>query len=137
MVKNKKILILEGGYNEEHKVSLNSSSEVQKVFNNAKIKYKVITVNPENFEKKIYKYKNYICFNALHGPFGEDGQIQKILRKNNLYFTHSNIKSSKISFNKIESKRIIKKFKILTPKYFQLSKEKLTIDNLQIIKKKI
>ena len=79
---NKKILILEGGFNEEHEVSLKSSKEIQKILKKNNIKYKTLKVNPKNFSKQISKYKNdYICFNALHGPFGEDGQIQRILKK--------------------------------------------------------
>ncbi len=116
MVINKKILILEGGFNEEHEVSLNSSNAVKKALDKLKLSYKVLRVNPKNFEKKILKYKNYICFNALHGPFGEDGQIQKILKKNKIEFTHSNFKSTKNSFNKLLTKKIISKKNILTPK---------------------
>ena len=50
----KKILILEGGFNEEHKVSLKSSLEIQKIFNKNNIKYKVLRVHPKNFKKKNY-----------------------------------------------------------------------------------
>ena len=36
------------------------------------------------FEDKIINFSNeYICINALHGPYGEDGQIQKILENQN------------------------------------------------------
>ena len=46
-----------------------------------------------------------ICFNALHGPFSEDGKIQKILKKNRIKFTHSGYKSSKICFDKVTTKK--------------------------------
>ena len=79
-----KILILQGGFNEEHKVSLNTSREIAKAFKKLKIKFKTLTVNPITFENEILKYSNdHNCFNALHGTFGEDGKIQKILKKNN------------------------------------------------------
>ena len=64
MVKNE-ILILEGGYNEEHEVSLKSSIFIQKILKKLKISYKIMRVNPTNFEKKIVNYKNMICFNAF------------------------------------------------------------------------
>ena len=77
----KKVLILQGGFNEEHKVSLNSAKEVAKALQELKIYFKFLTVNPKTFNKDIKKYSNeYICFNALHGTFGEDGKIQKILK---------------------------------------------------------
>jgi len=113
-----KILILQGGFNEEHKVSLNTSKEIAKSLKKLKINFKTLTVNPITFENDILKYSNdCICFNALHGPFGEDGKIQKILKRNKFKVTHSNQSSSSSCFNKIKSKKIISKHNILTPKY--------------------
>ena len=90
-----KILILQGGFNEEHKVSLNTSKEIAKVLKKLKINFNTLTVNPITFEVDILKYPNdYVCFNALHGPFGEDGKIQKILKKYKFKVTHSNQNSS-------------------------------------------
>ena len=95
-----------------------SDAEVKKAFKKLKINFKTLTVNPNTFEDDILEYSNdYICFNALHGTFGEDGKIQKILRKNNFKVTHSNQSSSSNCFNKIKSKEIINKQNILTPEY--------------------
>ena len=114
----KKILILQGGLNEEHKVSINTSKQIAKVLTKLKIKFKTLIVDPQTFEKKIIKFSNeYICFNALHGTFGEDGKIQKILKDNQFNFTHSNQFSSANCFNKFKSKKIVRKFNILTPSY--------------------
>jgi len=114
----KKILILQGGFNEEHKVSLKTSKEIAKALKKLKINFKILTVNPLTFEDEILKFSNdYICFNALHGTFGEDGKIQKVLKRNKFRVTHSNQYSSSNCFNKIRSKKIISKQNILTPKY--------------------
>ena len=114
----KKVLILQGGYNEEHNVSLNTSKEVVKALKKLKINYKILTVNPDTFSNDILKFSNdYVCFNALHGTFGEDGKIQKILKLNKFCVTHSNQTSSSNCFDKIKSKKIIKKFEIETAKY--------------------
>ena len=118
---NKKILILEGGNNEEHDVSLVTSREIQKILNQNKLKFKTLRVNPKNFHKKIINYKNFVCINALHGPFGEDGQAQKILKKNKIPFSHSNVKSSNLCFNKSASKKEIFKNKLMSPKYYLLN----------------
>ena len=123
---NKKILILEGGNNEEHDVSLVTSREIQKILNQNKLKFKTLRVNPKNFHKKIINYKNFVCINALHGPFGEDGQTQKILKKNKIPFSHSNIKSSNLCFNKSASKREIIKNKLMSPKFYLLNINDLT-----------
>ena len=131
---NKKILILEGGNNEEHDVSLVTSREIQKILNKNKLKFKILRVNPKNFHKKIIKYKNFVCINALHGPFGEDGQTQKILKKNKIPFSHSNIKSSNLCFNKSASKKKIIKNKLMSPKYYLLNINDLNEKKLIIIK---
>ena len=134
---NKKILILEGGNNEEHDVSLVTSREIQKILNQNKLKFKILRVNPKNFHKKIINYKNFVCINALHGPFGEDGQIQKILKKNKIPFSHSNIKSSNLCFNKSDSKKKIIKNKLMSPKYYLLKINDLNEKKLITIKKNL
>ena len=109
---------MQGGYNEEHKVSINTANEVAKVLTKLKINFKKFTVNPLTFKTDILKFSNnYICFNALHGTFGEDGKIQKILKLKKFRITHSNQTSSSNCFNKIKSKKLIKKYKISTPEY--------------------
>ena len=113
-----KVLILQGGYNEEHQVSLNTAKEVSKALKKLNINHKFLTVNPITFNKDISRFsRNYICFNALHGTFGEDGRIQKILKIKKFRITHSNQYSSYNCFNKIKSKKIINKFRIPTPLY--------------------
>ena len=134
---NKKILILEGGNNEEHDVSLVTSREIQKILNQNKLKFKTLRVNPKNFHKKIINYKNFVCINALHGPFGEDGQTQKILKKNKIPFSHSNIKSSNLCFNKSASKREIIKNKLMSPKFYLLNINDLNEKKLITIKRKL
>ena len=134
---NKKILILEGGNNEEHDVSLVTSREIQKILNQNKLKFKILRVNPKNFHKKIINYKNFVCINALHGPFGEDGQTQKILKKNKIPFSHSNIKSSNLCFNKSASKREIIKNKLMSPKFYLLNINDLNEKKLITIKSKL
>ena len=80
------------------------------------------------------KYNNeYICFNALHGPFGEDGSIQKILDNKNFKYTHSKTKSSNICFNKKLTKDIVKNLNLLTPDYITLEVEKINKNKLRDI----
>ena len=134
---NKKIVILEGGNNEEHDVSLVTSREIQKILIQNKLKFKTLRVNPKNFHKKIINYKNFVCINALHGPFGEDGQTQKILKKNKIPFSHSNIKSSNLCFNKSASKREIIKNKLMSPKFYLLNINDLNEKKLITIKSKL
>ncbi len=131
------ILILAGGFNEEHKVSLTTAKEVKKVFKKNKINFRSLIVHPQTFENVIDKYSNkLICFNALHGTFGEDGKIQKILKKKKFKFTHSGIYASKNCFNKINSKNLLTKYKIPTPIFSKITPNLLNESNLNKYKKK-
>jgi len=125
-MKNIKVLVLEGGNNEEHEVSLATAKEVKNSLLNLNIDYEVMNVSPDTFEKDISKFdSSYICFNALHGTFGEDGKIQKILEKENFKHTHSGIKASDISFDKALTKKAIQYTSILTPKSLTLNYQEI------------
>ena len=113
MNKNK-FLILEGGFNEEHEVSLSTAKEIKKSLFNQNIEFKTLLVSPKNFEEKISRFSNeYICINALHGPYGEDGQIQKILEKLSFKFSHSGSHASRLGFNKELAKKALRNTKVL------------------------
>ena len=133
----KEILILEGGFNEEHKVSLKTSNEVRKILKKNNFKFKTLLVNPKTFKKDIIHYSNnFLCFNALHGPFGEDGKIQKILSNQKFKFTHSGINSSKTCFSKVKSKIKIIKNNIPTPAFLEINSNLLNKNYLNKCKKK-
>ena len=121
-----KILILEGGFNEEHEISLSTAKEIKKSLTNLNIEFDSLLVNPQTFSEDINKYdSNYLCFNALHGTFGEDGKIQKILENNEIRYTHSDAITSNIGFNKFLTKKKIQNTEILTAKSYILKATKL------------
>ena len=127
----KKILVLEGGFNEEHEVSIETGSQVKKALKNLNISFESLIVNPKNFKNKISKYENnLICFNALHGTFGEDGGIQKILDDLSFKYTHSGSDASKKGFNKELTKKEIINTEIKTLPSFTLEIKELTEDIL-------
>ena len=82
-------------------------------------------MDPISFYKKIKEFNIDICFNALHGPFGEDGQVQQILFNNKIKFSHSGVKTSTIAFNKHLTKKAIEKTGIDYPQSILLNKSKL------------
>ena len=94
-----KIIILKGGYSHERDISLKSAENVEKALE--KIGYKYDSIDcVDAFINKIINSKAELCFNALHGEFGEDGQIQAILDNLNIKYTHSGVSSSVIAMNK-------------------------------------
>ena len=104
MQKRKNVLILQGGKNEEHEISLITGKEVHKVILKLGYSVELLNVNPNTFKEEIKSFKPDLCFNALHGPFGEDGQIQSILFNQNIPFTHSGVSASAKAFDKYKTK---------------------------------
>ena len=120
-MKNKKILVVLGGTSNERKVSLNSGKECVKALK--KKGYKVKIFDPKKKPLNLIdKKKTDIIFNALHGKDGEDGIAQSYFEYLKIPYTHSGVISSYNAMNKIISKEIFKKNKIVSPKYFSLSK---------------
>ncbi|CAN5143204.1 D-alanine--D-alanine ligase [soil metagenome] len=64
-----------------------------------------------------------VIFNALHGEYGEDGQIQSLLSKLHIPFTGPDMVSSAITRNKHMSKTVYENHSILTPKYQVISED--------------
>ena len=104
-----------GGPSKERSVSILSGKACYRALKKAG--YDVVKIDPKNENLNLSKHKANLAFNALHGQFGEDGTIQKILEKQKIPYTHSGIRSSKIAMDKVKSKIYFIKNKILTPKY--------------------
>jgi len=132
----KKILILCGGKSKERLISLDTGKQVANELK--KNEYNVITCEPDsNLLKNIKLFKPNIIFNALHGQFGEDGYIQTILETQRIPYTHSGVVASSIAMDKVISKKIFIKNKILTPKYIKFSYKKNEKNIIKIIEKKL
>ena len=114
----KKIAVLMGGPSSEREVSLKTGKFVSRALEELGYKVKSIKVssNIKFLSSNLKKFKPHIVFNALHGTFGEDGSVQKILTNLNLLYTHSGIQTSVIAMNKNKSKILFKKLNIPTPK---------------------
>ena len=129
----KKVLVVLGGTSGERAISLASGKACLKALK--KKGYQVYTFDPKekNFNL-INKKKIDVIFNALHGRDGEDGVAQSYFEYLKIPYTHSGVISSYNAMNKINSKEIFKKNKIITPKFISLKKRLL---NKDVIKKKI
>ena len=61
-----------------------------------------------NYKKLLRDLKNSdIVFNALHGGIGENGEIQKWMGENDIKFTGSGSKASKLCMDKSASKKFV------------------------------
>ena len=85
----------------------------------------------DGFDQSILDQKFDFIFLALHGTFGEDGSIQKILEKNNIKYNGSDSLSSEHCFDKNFTKILAKKNNILTPQWLLVdSKENVSISDM-------
>ena len=116
----KKILIISGGISKERIISLDTGRQVSKELKKNGYLTKIVEPDQKLIES-INSFKPKIIFNALHGQFGEDGYIQTILETTSIPYTHSGVISSAIAMDKILSKKIFIKNKILTPKFIEYS----------------
>ena len=135
--KFKNVLVVVGGTSGEREVSLASGRACIKALK--KKKYKVSSFDPKFKNLNlINKSKTDVIFNALHGKGGEDGIAQSYFEYLKIPYTHSGVISSYNAMNKIISKELFIKNKILTPKYFTLTKKELKNKNFKklLMKKK-
>jgi len=132
----KKVLILSGGISKERLISLDTGFQVANELK--KNGYKIKISEPDNnLEKNIKNFKPNIIFNALHGQFGEDGYIQSVLERYKIPYTHSGVIASSIAMDKEISKKIFKKNKIRTPKFFTYSYDETKLNIIKKINKNL
>ena len=62
-----------------------------------------------------------VAFNALHGPFGEDGRLQQLLVQMGVPFTGSSAHASKVGFHKGLAKRRLSDAGLLTPRGLEVT----------------
>ncbi|MCM8830938.1 MAG: D-alanine--D-alanine ligase [Candidatus Omnitrophica bacterium] len=133
-LKNCLVGVLGGGISAEREISLLSAQQAKKALENKNIKtvfIDITTSDKEKVKKLISSYNIDIAFIALHGEFGEDGQIQKILEEMAIPYTGSGPKASLYAMDKILSKEFFIRYNVITPKYVVYKKK----DNLPEIKK--
>lgn len=105
--KNTIITVLMGGISTERQVSLTSGQAVvDELQKNGYMVLPIVIDTDDTGEvvKQITPAPDVI-FNALHGTFGEDGGIQKILNTLNIPYTHSGYRASRIAINKPQTIR--------------------------------
>ena len=134
--KKKKILVVLGGNSKERAVSLDSGKAC---FNAIKrLGYKAETFDPsKNFLNEIDRSKFNIIFNALHGKDGEDGNAQSYFEHLRIPYTHSGVISSMCAMDKVTSKEIFRKNKILIPKSHTLNCKSFKKKNLKKVIKNL
>jgi len=103
----KHVAVLMGGISSERPVSLSSGAACAEALEGEGYQITRIDVG-RDVATVLAELKPDVAFNALHGPFGEDGTIQGILEYLEIPYTHSGVLSSALSMDKEQAKRVAK-----------------------------
>jgi D-alanine-D-alanine ligase len=115
-----KIGVLMGGPSSEREVSFKSGKAVYESLKASGIEAVSIDIKTSNIQENIRLIKSHkitCAFLALHGRFGEDGQIQKLLDGLNIPYTGSGAAASKLAMDKVASRVIFKDNGLNVPAY--------------------
>ena len=100
------VVLLKGGFGSEREISLKSGNECSIALKANGFKVSELDFN-HAIATELTQLKPDVCFNALHGQYGEDGNIQGLLNILKIPYTHSGVITSSIAMNKIHFKRVI------------------------------
>lgn len=132
MKKKLKIGVLFGGKSAEHEVSLQSAKNVINAFD--KTKYQIIPLKINKDGKLDFnKLKKFdVVFPVMHGPFGEDGSMQGLLKLAGVPFIGPSVLGSAIGMDKDVMKRLFRDAGIPIGKFIALNAgEKKTFNEIK------
>ena len=112
----KKIAVLMGGPGSERDVSMATGKGVAKALRSLGAEVAEVDVKGADFALPAGVE---LAFLALHGTFGEDGQVQQILEDRGIPYTGEGVAESELAFNKIRSKESFQQHGVSTP-YWQI-----------------
>lgn len=111
------VAVLRGGPSSEYEVSLKSGANVLTELNRDKYEPRDIFISrdgqwhlhgvPVQPEKALRGAD--VAFNVIHGHYGEDGQVQRVLETLAVPYTGSDALASAIAFNKHQTKELVSK----------------------------
>ena len=103
----KHVAVLMGGWSAEREVSINSGLACTEALK--KSGYRVTPVDAgRNIAQTLAEIRPDVCFNALHGRYGEDGYIQGVLEIMGIPYTHSGVLASALAMDKPVAKTLFK-----------------------------
>jgi D-alanine-D-alanine ligase len=96
-----------GGWSSERPVSLSSGNACADALEAEGFRVTRVDVK-RDIADVLSELRPEVAFNALHGPYGEDGCIQGILEILEIPYTHSGVLASALAMNKPKAKDVMK-----------------------------
>ncbi len=125
------VAVLRGGPSEEYAISMQTGAGVLEALSDSPLQTKdiIITRNGQwlcgGYEKEPEQalFGVDVVFIALHGAYGEDGTVQRILERFNIPYTGSAPYASALAMNKVLAKDHLKDHGIKMGKHMRVTKE--------------
>lgn len=100
------VALLYGGLSSEREVSLVSGKACGAALERLGAKVTYVDAG-RDLAQVLTQLKPDVCFNALHGAWGEDGCVQGVLETLNLPYTHSGVLASALAMDKAKAKAVL------------------------------
>jgi D-alanine-D-alanine ligase len=100
------VALLWGGLSAEREVSLSSGKECGAALKRLGAKVSYVDAG-RDLAQVLSALEPDVCFNALHGEWGEDGCVQGILETLQIPYTHSGVLASALAMDKAKAKAVI------------------------------
>jgi len=119
-MKPKNVVVLMGGISPEREISLRSGNAVARALKDAGFNVTCIDVKDEKIEE-LDLMDIDVAFIALHGYFGEDGGVQRLLELKGIPYTGSGINASRLAMDKLATKKCFIEAGLKTPDYITVA----------------
>lgn len=134
-----RVAVIMGGDSAEREISFKTGLEVVKGLKAAGFNVKTYDLRDdlEAFFLALKKQKHDVVFNALHGPGGEDGQIQGMLELLKVPYTGSGVLASALAMDKVRTKEVYRANGLPVAKEFVITKALWKDDKQNVLRRKI
>jgi D-alanine-D-alanine ligase len=105
-LKGRHVAVLLGGISSEREVSLVSGRECADALERLGAKVSRVDAG-RDLAQVLGKLKPDVCFNALHGAWGEDGCVQGVLETLGVPYTHCGVLASALAMDKAKAKAVL------------------------------
>ncbi len=112
------VAVLMGGLSTEREVSLRSGAAVVRALEGKGLRIAPVDVRSRGLELPL---DTDVAFIALHGTFGEDGEVQQWLEDRGVPYTGSGVEASRLAFDKSAAKKAFVAGGVPTPRSVTLS----------------
>jgi D-alanine-D-alanine ligase len=102
----KHVAVLMGGWSAEREVSLATGRACAAALEAQGYRVTPVDVQPD-IVQVLPDVRADVAFNALHGPFGEDGTVQGLLELMRMPYTHSGVLASALAMHKDRAKVVM------------------------------